>query len=85
MQMNLSYITITKNGFIRMVLLIIMSLLLLSYFKIDLRNIDISGLWKSNLTHGNINFIWSSIQEIWYNYIKTPMIFLLHYILNLIQ
>lgn len=57
-----------NNGFIRMVVLILVALFLLSYFHVDLRSLDLSF-----------------IQHIWYDYIKTPLIFILNYILKLIE
>ena len=74
-----------KRGFVRTVLLIIIALLFLSYFKIDLRNLDPRQLWDSDLNQGNINFIWEGVKNIWYNYIKAPIVFMLEILLGLIQ
>ena len=73
-------ISIYKRGFIKIIILIVVGLLILSYFRIDLR-----GLVNSDSTQGNFSYAWSFIQQMWYNYVKTPVIFLLNGILHLIQ
>ncbi len=69
-----------KSGFIRLIILIVVGLLLLSYFHVDLRTV-----FTSNSLQDNINFIWNFSQQIWNDYIRVPLIFFLHSLLNLIQ
>ena len=69
-----------RGGFIKIIVLIIVGLLILSYFKIDLR-----GLVDSNSTQSNFGYVWSFIEQIWYTYIKTPIIFLLNWFLSIIR
>ena len=69
-----------RRGFIRIIVLIVVGLLILSYFKIDLR-----GLVDSNSTQSNFGYVWSFIEQIWYTYIKTPIIFLLNWFLSIIR
>jgi len=61
-------------------ILIILAVLVLSYLKIDLRN-----LASSDLTQGNAGYLWSFVQNVWYDYVKTPTIFLLHSVLQIVQ
>lgn len=68
-----------------MILLIIVSLLLLSYFRIDLSNLHISDLWNSDLNHSNITFLWDMAVNFWNNYFKVAVVDSLHLILSLIQ
>ncbi|MBI3633054.1 MAG: hypothetical protein HY226_02065 [Candidatus Vogelbacteria bacterium] len=71
----------TKNkGFIRVIILVLVAILILSYLKIDLR-----GLVSSDTTQGNLSYVWSFIQHVWYDYIKTPAIFILNSTLHFIQ
>ena len=69
-----------KRGFIKIVILIIVGILILSYFKIDLRN-----LFSSDTTQGNLGFVWQFIQHVWYDYIKAPVVFILAWTLHFIQ
>ncbi len=69
-----------NRGFIKLIILIIVGIFLLSYFKIDLRS-----LFNSDLTQSNFRATWSFIQEVWYDYVKTPIIFALNWAINLLQ
>ena len=64
----------------RLVTIIVVGVVILSYFHVDLRN-----LFSSDSLSQNVNSIWSFIQHVWYDYIKTPIIFALHWLLSLIQ
>lgn len=71
-----------------MILLIIVSFLALSYFHIELRDITMQSfgdLWNSATNQDNINFIWSSAQSLWNNYLRDSVTHMLQLTLNLIQ
>ncbi len=55
-------------GFIRTIVLILIAILLLSYFGIDLRQAATTPLFKQNL-----QFTWEVIQRIWNDYIYVPL------------
>lgn len=69
---------IKKNnqGLVRFIILVIIAIFLVSYFQIDIR-----GIVNSDI----VQTVWSFIQNIWYSYIKTPLIFILSYALSLLQ
>jgi hypothetical protein len=69
-----------NKGFVKLVILILVGILILSYFGIDLR-----GLVNSDATRENVSYVWSFIQGLWYDYVKTPVIFILNWILAFIQ
>ena len=50
----------TKSGIIRWILLIIVGILLLSYFGFDLR-----GLVEDDQTQSNFSFIWEFLADVW--------------------
>ncbi|MBI3631905.1 MAG: hypothetical protein HY225_00445 [Candidatus Vogelbacteria bacterium] len=70
----------SNKGFIRVIILVLAGILILSYFKIDLR-----GLANSDTTQGNFSYVWSFLEHVWYDYIKTPIVFLLNWVLHFVQ
>ncbi len=52
---------ITKNrGFIKTIIIIVIAIAILSYYKIDLRDI-----FTSDQFHANLNYVWDFIVRIW--------------------
>jgi len=63
--------TPTNKGLIKMIIVIVVALLILSYFGFNLRSLADSPTTQENF-HYAINFI----VDIWNNYLKTPVMYL---------
>ena len=59
--------TAGERGFIRTILLIIVILLVISYFGINLRQ-----LVSSPTTQDNMSYAWSTVMYIWDSFLKVP-------------
>lgn len=62
--------TPTNKGLIKMIVVIVIALLILSYFGFNLRT-----LVDSPTTQENFNYAISFIVDIWNNYLKTPVMY----------
>jgi hypothetical protein len=61
---------INKNrGFIRWILLIIIGIIILSYFGFDLRTII-----EDDQTQENVGYVWGFVLMVWENYLQTPVL-----------
>ncbi len=60
-----------NQGLIRTILIIIIAVIILGYFRIDIR-----GVWNSPTVQNNLNFLWESTQYLWKSYLKEPANFL---------
>ncbi|MBU1178912.1 hypothetical protein KKB69_01040 [Patescibacteria group bacterium] len=56
-----------SKGFVNIIILIIIAVIVLGYFKIDLRSI-----WNSEPVQNNLGFLWESARIIWHNYLSEP-------------
>lgn len=60
-----------QNGFIKLILLIIIILAVLSYF-----GIKISSVIENDVFQENFNFVWNWCKNIWNNYLIVPASYL---------
>jgi len=71
--------TPTNRGFINMIILLIIVLLVLSYFGYNLRSII-----NSPNTQDNFSYVGGSIVDIWNNYLKVPATYAYNLFIDLI-
>ncbi len=60
-----------QRGFIKWILIIIIAVIILSYFGFDLRTIV-----ESPETQGNLGYVWSIVAGVWTNYLAEPILYL---------
>ena len=60
----------TNGGLIKTIVIIIVALLILSYFGFNLRN-----LANSPTTQDNFSYVWNAVSGVWNNYLKAPAIY----------
>lgn len=61
--------TFPKNqGLVRTVLIVLIAILVLSYF-----GFDIKGIVESPLAQNNIGYVWGFVVGIWNNYLSQPV------------
>ncbi len=58
-----------EKGIVRAIIIIIVAILVLSYFGINLRQVATSPTAESNFS-----YIWSGVVSVWDNYLKAPTI-----------
>jgi len=59
---------LNKNGgLIKWIILIVVAILILSYFGVDIKN-----FFMSDQVHKNFGYIWNFIKGIWNNYLIAP-------------
>jgi len=59
-----------KSGLIKTVLLIIIAIIILSYFGFDLR-----AIVEAPETQGNLGYVWGLLVTLWNNYLMQPAIY----------
>ena len=66
-----------QQGFIGLLLLVIVALIILSYFRINIKNIIESETGKENFGYvwAILQKIWDFVEGIWLNYLSTPVMF----------
>lgn len=69
----------SDRGIVRTIIIIVVALLVLSYFGYNLRSI-----WNSPNTQDNFSFVIDGIKNIWNNYLKTPATYIWNIFINLI-
>lgn len=69
-----------NKGLVKLIVLIIIGIAILSYFNVDIRSVLDSASFRNNF-----NYVWNFIWDIWNNYIKSPFVFLLNWILGKIN
>lgn len=57
-----------EQGLIKLIILIIIALVVLSYFGFDIKNI-----LESDLVKKNFGYLWSGVENIWKNYLTKPL------------
>lgn len=60
-----------KQGFVKLLVAIIIGLIILSYFGFDLR-----ALMESPQTQANLKYFWSILEKIWNNYIWKGILYI---------
>ena len=60
-----------KKGFIRLIVLIIVAIIILSYL-----NFDLKKLFTTPTTVNNFSYVWTFIKNVWNNYLSVPFTFL---------
>ncbi len=60
-----------QNGFIKLIILIIIAIIVLSYFGFDLRSII-----ESPGTQDNLHYVWGGVITVWDNYLAGPAYYL---------
>jgi ABC-type phosphate/phosphonate transport system permease subunit len=56
-----------KQGFIKMIILIIIAIMILSYY-----GVDIKDFFSSPQVQKNFNYVWNFIKDTWSNYLTNP-------------
>ena len=59
-----------QRGFLRFILIIIILILVLSYF-----NIDIRGIVESPQSQKNISYVWGWTSFVWMEYLRSPVLY----------
>lgn len=57
-----------EQGFIKLVLIIIVAIIVLSYFGISIR-----GLFESESSQSNFSYVWNATKSVWNNYLVGPV------------
>ncbi|MBI4692222.1 MAG: hypothetical protein HY773_02145 [Candidatus Terrybacteria bacterium] len=60
-----------QSGFIKFIILIIILLIVLSYFGINIRS-----LFESDLFKNNFNYVWGGVKYVWETYLLGPVKYL---------
>ncbi|MBU4353388.1 hypothetical protein L6251_02190 [Candidatus Parcubacteria bacterium] len=64
-----------QQGFIKIVFLIVLLIIILSYFNIDIRTFFESEIFKKNF-----NYVWNGIKDFWTDYLQRPAGFIWNFI-----
>lgn len=70
----------TKRGLIRTIFLVIIAILILSYFRINLRELLDIDNWRQNLFS-----VWQFLKMVWRDFLAPPIIFLLEKLLEMLR
>jgi len=60
-----------KSGFIKFIIIIIIAIIILSYFGFDLR-----AIVEAPTTQGNIGYVWGGVVYVWQNWLQRPASYL---------
>lgn len=60
-----------NGGLVKLVILIVVAILVLSYLGFDLKTFI-----ESDQTQGNLKYVWAFAVDVWQNYIKGPLTYL---------
>ncbi|MFA7252802.1 MAG: hypothetical protein WC027_03010 [Candidatus Paceibacterota bacterium] len=60
-----------QQGLIGTIILIVIAIIILSYFGVDLKR-----LWTSDQVQKNLGYVWNLIVKIWTDYLSTPFEYL---------
>ena len=59
-----------NKGFIRLIILIIIGIIVLSYF-----NINVKSIVESPVAQENIGYVWGLVTFVWAEYLATPLLY----------
>ena len=59
-----------NGGLIKLVILIVIAILVLSYLGFDLKTFI-----ESDQTQGNLGYVWTFVLNVWENYLKSPVMY----------
>jgi hypothetical protein len=59
----------TQRGLVRTIVLVVIFLLVISYFGLNLRDVI-----NDPTTHSNFSFVWEHVTRIWNSYLKEPIV-----------
>jgi len=59
-----------QGGFVKFIILIIIAIIVFSYF-----GFDIKGVVESPRTQENLSYVWSFVLSIWTNYLSEPILY----------
>ncbi|MEA2112862.1 MAG: hypothetical protein U9P50_02730 [Patescibacteria group bacterium] len=62
-----------NRGLIKWILIIIIAIIVLSYFGFDLRSII-----ESDQTQGNLGYVWGGVVMVWDTYLSQPILYFWH-------
>jgi hypothetical protein len=62
---------LTRGGFIKAIVIIVVALIVLGYFGYNLQDIV-----KSPTVQGNLNYAWGLVRAVWNNYLAVPFDFI---------
>jgi len=60
-----------KQGIIKLIILIVIGILILSYFRIDIRRIV-----ESDMAQKNLGYVWGIIQYCWHTFLERPALWI---------
>jgi len=60
----------TNQGLIRTILIVLIAVLVLSYF-----GFNIKGIVESPLAQDNVSYVWGGVVAIWTNYLSRPILY----------
>jgi len=60
-----------QKGFFKIIILVIIAIIILSYFGFDLR-----AIIESPETQGNLGYVWGLVVTVWNNYLSGPILYL---------
>jgi hypothetical protein len=67
MGMNLFFKSAGENGFVKMIIILVIALLVLSYLGFDLKSTV-----ESQTTKSNFGYVWGYTKAFWDKYLQTP-------------
>ena len=60
-----------QSGFIKFIVIVIIAIIILSYFGFDLR-----AIVEAPGTQGNLGYVWGLVSDVWNNYLVGPISYL---------
>ena len=61
---------VNSRGFVKLIIIIVILIIALSYF-----NIDIRGVIEAPQTQQNISYVWGWVSSVWNNYLRAPVVY----------
>lgn len=59
-----------SRGFIKYIIIIVIAIIILSYFGFNLR-----GIVESDTSKGNFSYVWNGVVHIWKTYLAGPVLY----------
>lgn len=67
----------TRQGFVRLIILIVIALILLGYFGVNLKDVLASPVVKENLSYA-----WELAKDLWTNWLRGPVVWVWDHVLR---